>query len=78
MGKASGPRTPRGKARSSHNAAKHWIESRRILQDEQDDAAKLRSGLTQAFDPAGLIEHEIIDDITLRWYHQGRRSSNSQ
>jgi hypothetical protein len=61
MGKSTGPRTPGGKARSSKNAAKHWIESRRILPDEQEEAAILRSGFEEDFKPEGLIEHEIID-----------------
>jgi hypothetical protein len=65
MGKSTGPRTPRGKARSSQNAAKHWIESGRILPEEQQDAAILRNGLTEDFKPQGLIEHEVIDDLTL-------------
>jgi hypothetical protein len=65
MGKSTGPRTPRGKARSSQNAAKHWIESGRILPEEQRDAAILRSGFTEDFKPQGLIEQEVIDDLTL-------------
>ena len=65
MGKSTGPRTPRGKARSSQNAAKHWIESGRILPEEQREAAILRSGFTEDFKPQSLIEHEIIEDLTL-------------
>jgi len=63
MSKSTGPRTPRGKARSSKNAAKHWIEAGRILPDEQQDAAVLRSGFEEDFKPQGLIEEEIIDDL---------------
>jgi hypothetical protein len=51
MGNSTGPRTPRGKARSSQNAAKHWIESGRILAGEQEDAT--------------ILEQEVIDDLTL-------------
>jgi hypothetical protein len=65
MGKSTGPRTPRGKARSSQNAAKHWIESGRILPEEQRDAAILRSGFAEDFKPQSLIEEEVIDDLTL-------------
>jgi hypothetical protein len=65
MGKSTGPRTPRGKARSSQNAAKHWIESGRILPEEQRDAAILRSGFAEDLKPQGLIEQEVIDDLTL-------------
>ena len=65
MGNSTGPRTPRGKARSSQNAAKHWIESGRILPEEQEDAAILRSGFVGDFKPQGLIEQEVIDDLTL-------------
>jgi hypothetical protein len=64
MGKSTGPRTPRGKVRSSQNAAKHWIESGRILPEEQREAAILRSGFAQDFKPESLIEHEVIDDLT--------------
>ena len=63
MGKSTGPRTPRGKARSSQNAAKHWIESGRILAEEQQEAAILRRGFTEDFNPQGSIENEIIDDL---------------
>lgn len=62
MGNATGPRTPKGKARSSKNAAKHWIESGRILPEEEQDAAILRRGLEDDFKPQGLIE-EVIDDL---------------
>src|SRR5271157_1762362 len=65
MGKSTGPVTPRGKARSSQNAARHWIEAGRILPEEQQDAAILRNGFTEVFNPQGLIEHEIVDDLTL-------------
>lgn len=63
MGKATGPRTTQGKARSSKNAAKHWIESGRILEREEQDAAILRNGFIQDFKPQGLIEYEVIDDL---------------
>jgi hypothetical protein len=72
MGQSTGPRTPRGKARSSQNAAKHWIESRRILQEEQGEAAVLRSGFEEDFKPEGLIEHEIIDDLVFNRLHKRR------
>jgi len=65
MGKPTGPRTPRGKARSSQNAAKHWIESGRILPEEQKEAATLRNGFAEDFKPEGVIENEVIDDLTL-------------
>jgi hypothetical protein len=72
MGKSTGPRTPRGKARSSQNAAKHWIESRRILPDEQEEAAILRRGFEGDFKPEGLIEHEIIDDLVFNRLNKRR------
>jgi hypothetical protein len=65
MSNSTGPRTSKGKARSSKNAAKHWIESGRILPEEEQDAAILRRGLEEDFKPQGLIEEEIIDDLTL-------------
>jgi hypothetical protein len=72
MGKSTGPRTPRGKVRSSQNAAKHWIQSRRILPDEQEQAAILRSGFEIDFKPEGLIEQEIIDDLVFNRLHKRR------
>jgi hypothetical protein len=72
MGKSTGPRTPRGKARSSRNSAKHWIESRRILPDEQQEAAILRSGLEEDFRPEGLIEQEIVNDLVFNRLHKRR------
>jgi hypothetical protein len=72
MSRSTGPRTPRGKARSSQNAAKHWIESRRILPEEQGEAAILRSGFEEDFKPEGLIEHEIIDDLVFNRLHKRR------
>jgi hypothetical protein len=72
MSKSTGPRTPGGKARSSQNAAKHWIESRRILPEEQNEAAILRSGFEADFQPEGLIEQEIIDDLVFNRLHKRR------
>ena len=63
MSKSTGPRTPKGKSRSSRNAAKHWIEAGRILPDEQQDAAVLRYGFEEDFKPQGLMEEEVIDDL---------------
>jgi len=65
MGNATGPRTPKGKTRSSQNAAKHWIESGRILPSEQKEAGVIRHGLMEYFKPDGAPENEVIDDIVL-------------
>jgi len=65
MGKSTGPRTPGGKVRASRNAAKHWIESGRILPGEQKQAAILRSEIAEHFNPQGAIENELIDDLTM-------------
>ncbi len=65
MGKSTGPRTPKGKARSSRNAAKHWIESGRILPCEQKEAAILRSGFAEDFNPQGTSENELMDDLAM-------------
>ena len=63
MGKATGPRTTKGKARASQNAAKHWIESGRILPEEQREAQILRNGFAEDFKPSGLMEWELIEDL---------------
>jgi hypothetical protein len=65
MGNSTGPRTPKRKARSSRNAAKHWIESGRILPGELKEAAILRSEIAEYFNPQGMIENELIDDLTM-------------
>jgi hypothetical protein len=63
MGRLTGPVTPRGRARSSQNAAKHWVVSKRILPGEQQEAAILRNGFTKDFNPEGSIENEVIEDL---------------
>jgi hypothetical protein len=65
MKRSTGPRTPRGKARSSQNAAKHFILSKRILPEELEEAAILHSGLEEDLEPQSLIEREMVDDLTL-------------
>jgi hypothetical protein len=65
MQKSTGPRTPRGKLRSSVNAGKHFILSKRILPDELEEAARLRCGFEDDLEPQSLIERELIDDLTL-------------
>jgi hypothetical protein len=65
MGKATGTRTLKGKARASENAVKHWIESGRILPSEQKDAEVLRDGLRECFNPVGLAENEVVDDMLI-------------
>ena len=72
MSTSTGPRTPRGKARSSQNAAKHWVESRRILPEEREEAAFLRSGFEEDFKPEGLSEQEVIDDLVFNRLQKGR------
>jgi len=63
MSEPRGPRTARGKARSSQNAARHWIECKRILPEEQKEVAILRSGFEEDFKSQSLIEDEIVDDL---------------
>jgi hypothetical protein len=65
MTNSTGPRTAKGKARSSQNAAKHWIESTRILPPEQKEAAYLHQGLVKDFNPEGRIEYELVEDLVL-------------
>jgi hypothetical protein len=65
MNNSTGPRTPRGKARSSQNAAKHWMNSGRILSSERKEALFLRQGYQDDFKAEGLAENEIVDDMVL-------------
>jgi hypothetical protein len=65
MGTSAGPKSRNGKLRSSRNAAKHWIESGRILPGEQEAAAVLQTEFMADLEPEGLLGIEIIDDLTL-------------
>ncbi|MHB8557889.1 MAG: hypothetical protein ACYDCU_07195 [Candidatus Acidiferrales bacterium] len=70
---ATGPRTPQGKERSKHNAAKHGIFSKAaLLKDESKaDFDSLLSGLRKDFDPEGTLEDVLVEKLaTLLWRYR--------
>jgi hypothetical protein len=60
--KSTGPRTVAGKARSSMNAMKHGLLSRRLLLPTEDAevADQLLAGLWACFAPVGCLEEELV------------------
>lgn len=68
--RGGGPKTPKGKARSSQNALKHGLLSRRVLLADEDPAefeAHLRS-YRDYFAPVGPVESYLVDKlIAISW-----------
>lgn len=65
-----GPKTPEGKARSSQNALKHGLLSRRVLLQDEDPVefqAHVRS-YRDYFKPIGPVEAYLVDKlIAISW-----------
>ncbi len=63
--KSNGPRTQKGKARSSQNALKHGLTSQEILLPWEDpkEFAQFRQDLYQDLQPAGALEQHLADTI---------------
>lgn len=63
--KSTGPRTAEGKARSSSNAVRHGILSKRLLLPKEDPV-KLRElyhGLRKSFRPRGEVEEGLVERL---------------
>ena len=68
--KSTGPKTPAGKAKSSSNAIKHGILSKKTLVPGEVETMlmALSSALYAAFQPADAVEELLVDDIVgLSW-----------
>jgi hypothetical protein len=61
--KSRGPITPEGKARSSQNALKHGLSSRRVVigEEQQEEWLELRDACRETLKPAGAIELNYAD-----------------
>ena len=65
--RATGPRTPEGKARSSQNARKHGLSARDVIVDDDDEEefSELRDAYQAELAPQGIIEQEIFDQLVV-------------
>ena len=70
---ATGPRTPRGKQNSKHNALKHGIFSKMVLLkgEPQAEFDALLRGLRNDRKPEGTLEELLVDKLAaLLWRHR--------
>jgi hypothetical protein len=68
--KSTGPRTPQGKERASHNALKHGLLAREaVIQGEDPEEFELfREGMLEELGPAGAVEAMLAQRVvSLSW-----------
>jgi hypothetical protein len=68
--KSTGPRTPEGKERASHNALKHGLLAKDVvvMGEDIDDFALFRDQLGAELAPVGLVESRLVERIAgLMW-----------
>ncbi len=75
--KSTGPRSSRGKARSSRNAVKHGLLAGRIvLADHPDEDprefAALLDGLSDDYKPRGMIEKMMVERLAVSFWRLRR------
>src|SRR5260370_17986598 len=70
----TGPRTPRGKAKSRHNALKHGIFSEVVVVKDESRAEynALWNGLRDYFKPTGAYEEGLVEILASTWWRQRR------
>ena len=63
--KSHGPKTEAGKQRSSQNALRHGLTSQTLVLPSEDPAEfqRLLDGYIQQFQPAGLVELDLVHEI---------------
>lgn len=63
--RSTGPRTPKGKARSSLNAIRHGALSARSLLpwEDPEELEELRRGFARALQPVGALETELVERL---------------
>jgi hypothetical protein len=73
-GKATGPRTRRGKQRASRNATKHGVFSRVAILDSESKAEyeELLAGLREKLQPEGALEELLVEKIGILAWRQRR------
>jgi hypothetical protein len=68
---STGPRTERGKSNSQQNALRHGILAKRVVlrtEEEQVEYQEMRESWIAEFNPVGLVEKWLVEDITdLSW-----------
>jgi hypothetical protein len=75
---STGPRTPEGKARSSHNAVKHGLFSASLgyaagpLGEDRGSYDTLLDGLRRDHGPVGFDEHQVVDRMADLWWELAR------
>jgi hypothetical protein len=72
--RATGPRTPRGKDGSKHNALKHGIFAKMVLLkgEPQSDFDSLLSGLRDDLRPEGMLEKILVEKLASLIWRQRR------
>jgi hypothetical protein len=68
--KSTGPRTPEGKEKASHNALKHGLLAKDVvvMGEDIDDFALFRDELRAELAPVGLVEARLVERIAgLMW-----------
>ncbi len=73
--KKRGPKTPEGKARSSMNALKHGLRSKRFLllpEEDPEDFASLVSDIRAAYGPEDAVESAHVEAIAVAMWREIR------
>ena len=72
--RAGGPRTPKGKERSKHNALKHGLFSKVVLLKDEPRAEfdSLLNGLRNDLQPVGTLEIVFVDKLAALLWRQRR------
>src|SRR5208283_2171203 len=71
---STGPRTDGGKSRSSHNALKHGILTRKIVletDEERKEFEKLFQHCKEDFSPNGFLEKFLVEEIAIDFWKLG-------
>jgi hypothetical protein len=73
---STGPRTVEGKQHVSQNAVRHGLTARHpvVRDDEREEFAALRGGLTAELDPQGATEEVVFQQILLAAWNLQRFS----
>ncbi|OPY11928.1 MAG: hypothetical protein A4E69_02536 [Syntrophus sp. PtaB.Bin138] len=72
--KSTGPRSEAGKAVVSRNALKHGLLSRNLVIEEEsrEEFSELLQLLMEEFQPAGLVEHALVERVGIALWRQRR------